>query len=434
VCGRRSGKSRILGLIAVYLATFIDWRPYLAPGERATVMVLAADRRQARTIMRYVEGVIDAVPMLRALVVSRAAEAIELANRVVIEIHTASFRAVRGYTVAAALLDECAFWRDETSSNPDIEILEALRPALATVPGAMLLGASSPYARRGVLWDQYRRHFGEDTSPVLVWKAPTQIMNPNVPSQLIRDALERDPARGASEWLADFRADLEAYVRREVVEAAVATGIYERPPVPGLRYVAFVDPSGGSQDSMTLAVAHREPEVRSTVTNATKDDKTDFRLVLDLVRERKPPLSPQAVVAEFASELERYGLRSISGDRYAGEWPREAFGRHGIRYMTADHAKSDIYRELLPLLNSSRVDLLDNARLVSQLCRLERRVGRTGRDIIDHPPGTHDDVANAAAGALVSTMSAIETWKPEDILVGSTSSVVADTLSPWHEL
>ena len=40
-------------------------------------------------------------------------------------------------------------------------------------------------------------------------------------------------------------------------------------------------------------------------------------------------------------------------------------------------------------------------RLVSQICSLERRVGRGGRDSIDHPVGAHDDVANAAAGALL---------------------------------
>ena len=31
VCGRRSGKSFILALTAVFLACFRDWRPYLGP-------------------------------------------------------------------------------------------------------------------------------------------------------------------------------------------------------------------------------------------------------------------------------------------------------------------------------------------------------------------------------------------------------------------
>jgi hypothetical protein len=63
--------------------------------------------------------------------------------------------------------------------------------------------------------------------------------------------------------------------------------------------------------------------------------------------------------------------------------------------------KSDIYKNLLPLINSGSVELLDNSRLISQLCSLERRKARGGRDSIDHGPGQHDDVANAVAGSLV---------------------------------
>ena len=38
-------------------------------------------------------------------------------------------------------------------------------------------------------------------------------------------------------------------------------------------------------------------------------------------------------------------------------------------------------------------------RLVNQLCGLERRTARSGKDSIDHGPGGHDDLANAVAGA-----------------------------------
>src|SRR5580704_17289052 len=54
VVGRRGGKSFIMALVAVYLACFRDYRPHLQPGERATIAVIAADRKQARVVMRYV--------------------------------------------------------------------------------------------------------------------------------------------------------------------------------------------------------------------------------------------------------------------------------------------------------------------------------------------------------------------------------------------
>jgi hypothetical protein len=54
-------------------------------------------------------------------------------------------------------------------------------------------------------------------------------------------------------------------------------------------------------------------------------------------------------------------------------------------------------------MSIGRAQLLDLKRLVNQLCRLERRTARGGRDLIDHPqhPGAHDDLANAVCGAFV---------------------------------
>jgi hypothetical protein len=90
-----------------------------------------------------------------------------------VEVHTASYRSVRGYSVVAALCDEAGYWRSDESTNPDSEILAALRPAMATIPNALLMVLSTPYARAGVLWDAYKKHFGK-AGNVLVWQAPLE--------------------------------------------------------------------------------------------------------------------------------------------------------------------------------------------------------------------------------------------------------------------
>jgi hypothetical protein len=151
-------------------------------------------------------------------------------------------------------------------------------------------------------------------------------------------------------------------------------------------YVGFVDPSGGSADSMTLAISHIEDNIT----------------VLDLVREVVPPFAPSEVVEEFSGILRQYGVRTITGDRYGAEWVVEQFNRNGIAYEPAELTKSEIYQELLPLLNSRTAALLMNDRLERQLLSLERRTSRAGRDQIDHPRGARDDLANAVAGALVT--------------------------------
>jgi hypothetical protein len=89
------------------------------------------------------------------------------------------------------------------------------------------------------------------------------------------------------------------------------------------------------------------------------------------------------------------------GDAFGGRWPRDAFGKRSIRYIPCKRPKSDLYVDLLPLLHSGQIVLPDNNRLRNQLCGLERKVTRSGRDSIDHgpQPNCHDDLANVCAGA-----------------------------------
>ena len=132
--------------------------------------------------------------------------------------------------------------------------------------------------------------------------------------------------------------------------------------------------------------------------------------VLDCLREVKPDFSPTGVVAEFAALLKTYHVTEVVGDAYAAEWSREAFRKQGVSYTPSAQVRSDLYRELLPLVNARRCALLDHARLRAQLVSLERRVARSGKDAIDHGPKGHDDVANAAAGALVLATGRAGGW------------------------
>jgi hypothetical protein len=259
-----------------------------------------------------------------------------------------------------------------------------------------LLAISSPYARRGALWEAYRHHYGQDGNPVLVWQANTATMNPSVDPQVIKDAYAADEASARAEYGAEFRSDIESFVSRESVEACVVPGRHELPPdaetgMFATRYRCFVDPSGGSSDSFTAAVAHRKGDM----------------VILDSVVEVRAPFNPRAAVEEIATVLREYRITKVTGDRYGGEFPRSLFKEQGIAYELSALNKSELYSEFLPMLNSKRGELLDNPRLIAQLLGLERRTSRMGRDSIDHAPGGHDDVVNAACGALLLCKPAV---------------------------
>jgi hypothetical protein len=388
VVGRRGGKSSAIAVLAVYIAALC--RHKLAAGETGLVLCIAPDQKQARVCLDYCCGVLESTPLLSSLVAKRTADTVELSNGHIIEVRSAQFRRLRGITCLAVICDEAAFWMSENSSNPDAEILAAVRPTLATTGGPLIV-ISSPYARRGEVWTTYHKHFGPEGDPsILVCQGTSRDFNSSLDQKIIDRAMDRDAAAASAEYLAQFRTDIEGFVNRDAVLACITAGVRERGPDNHNNYIGFCDPSGGSGDSMTLAIAHKEGKIA----------------VLDAVREVKPPFSPEATVSEFCALLKKYRCAQVLGDRYGGEWPREVFRFYGVHYEPAEKSKSDLYIDFLPMLNSRTIDLLDNDRLTNQFTDLERRTARSGKDSIDHAPGMHDDVANAVAGVAVLIDSA----------------------------
>ncbi len=147
------------------------------------------------------------------------------------------------------LCDELAFWRpDEASANPDIEVINAARPALATTQGP-LVGISSPYGRRGFLWDSYKKFYGPEGDPsILIVQGASRDFNPSLPQSVVDAALKRDALANSAEYLGLFRTDVEALLTQEAIEAVTDPGIRERAPDLKNNYLAFVDPSGGSSE------------------------------------------------------------------------------------------------------------------------------------------------------------------------------------------
>jgi hypothetical protein len=170
VIGRRGGKSRAVSVLAAYVAGLCD-HPALVPGERGVVLCIAPDQTQADITLNYITAAFEGSPILKQLIEARTQRALKLTNRVDIEVRASNFRTLRGPTYIAVIADESAFWLSESSSNPDSEILNAVRPGLATTRGPLFM-ISSPYARRGELWNIYSKHFGGKATRWCWWRRP----------------------------------------------------------------------------------------------------------------------------------------------------------------------------------------------------------------------------------------------------------------------
>jgi hypothetical protein len=296
-------------------------------------------------------------------------------------------------------MDETAFWAGENSASPDLETYRAIRPGMATIPESQLIMVSSPHRRSGLLYSKWSKHFGKDDDNVLVIMAPTPKLNPTLDERVIIDALDDDPEAAKAEWLGHWRDDLASYIERQVIEACIDRGITMRRPVPGMMYKAFIDASSGAgKDSMCAAVGHREGDA----------------CVIDTLLEIRPPFSPPDAVATIGATIKAFGITSACADRWGLNFVATEFQRHGVDLEYSDKSSSEIFRQALPIIRSGRARLVDNERMLSQFCNLERRVLAGGNERIGHPErgNHHDDVAVVVAGCLValSMASSADNW------------------------
>lgn len=385
ISGRKSGKSLIASCLAIYTTIFEDfWKPYLRPGQKVLFPIIATDKVQAREVFQYCDGILNSNPIFRAEVSRSLTWEIELNNSAIIMIRTANFKAVRGPLYAGAILDEVAFMRDENSVNPAGELIKGILPGL--IPGAKLIGISSVYAKFGVLYEEHKEYFGKDNPDTMIWLSDTMSMNPFFDERKIIRALKKDYSHAMAEYYSVFREDIESYIPPELVDEMMVPGRFLISKKPATDYFAFLDPSGGRQDSFTLGISHRGRN----------------KIILDVLEEKVPPFKPKRVAKEYAKIMKRYGITTAKADHYAEAWVQEAFEDYGIEIEYSDLTASELYLNFLPMLSNGEVELLDNKRLKAQLVGLERKTRSGGKDLVTHYPGGHDDLANVCAGSVVA--------------------------------
>jgi hypothetical protein len=425
VVGRQSGKTRIAAALATFEA--VTTRPEPDRTELYALMVAQDHRAAMRTLFRYAVAPFDLVALLRPSVVSQSADRLVLESGVTLAAYPCRPAAVRGLRARVVIVDELAFFRNAEGNPVDQEMLRACRPTLATTGGKLII-LSSPSGASGALWDLHKSHWGKDDAPTLIWQGSAPEMNPTLPADYLARMEQDDPEAYRAEVLGEFRQGLSMLFDPDALEACVDRHVRERPRQPSARYKGFVDAAGGSgKDRFTLGIAHAEGEAA----------------VLDLVRAWTPPFDPSRVIAECAEVLRSYGLATVHGDRYAEGFVLEAFRTHGIRYESPTAPdrgsggpgyldRSQLYLELLPLVNSGRARLLDLPDVLRELRSLERRRGAV-RDRVDHRSGGHDDRANACAGSLVQAAGRSVmpmAGRPGFVAIGTPANGSSGTLPP----
>lgn len=386
LAGAWAGKdSRIAAPIVCYEGVFGGHEAHLARGERAVIPLVAQDQRATRIAFSYIRDSLTGSPLLAGLAEEILAQEITLTNGVTIYCFPCTQRSLRGWSIPAGVLDELAFFRLEGQTDSDAEIQASIRRGMLAFPSTRLVKITTPYMKSGVVYDDFRRAFGQEDPDLLVWRASSALMNPTLKAERLERERRLDPDRFAREYEAEFAEDLEAHLPGAWVEAAVVPGRHELPPRDKVEYGAAVDSSGGGACAFTLSVHHIEGQgaERRVIQDAMKG----------WARTRSATVDLEGVVKEIAEILSRYRVSRVVGDRYAKEWVRQAFARAGVAYEDPKTAageymdKSLAYLEVEPLFAQGRIELLNHPQLIRELKCLERRHARAARRWSARPAG-----------------------------------------------
>lgn len=406
VCGARAGKSRIFSAMrALHLALTCPIHK-LAPGEKGFVLLVAPDIRLARQVLGYINGACQSRLIINRQVSQRSSDSITLTREdkreVVIEClpATRGGSALRGRSLLCAVLDECAFFRDEGYQVNDIELYKAVGPRI--VAGGQLVVVSTPWAMKGLLYDLFKGNHGRPRS-ALACRAPTMMLrrgDDEVGAWVAEERI-RDPDNARREYDAEFlEAGAEVFFDDSLLDRAIDKDLsVPVAPVAGIEVLGGAD-FGFRSDSSALVVGHRQGE------------DTWVADILEMRPEPGLPLKPSDVVRNFARVMKEHGGSYVMADQHYRETIDELLALHGFGFISAPNTPADAFVNTRVLLRDGRLKLPNHPRLLSQMREVTSKNTVAGRVSIHLPrwkSGGHGDLVSAlvlmgyqAAGQKVS--------------------------------
>jgi len=398
VCGARSGKSYVFGALRLLWGALTRDLSSLAPGQEAMAPIVTPRLELGKEVLRYIVGAIQLDAALRSCLVGEPTQdRIRLRRpdghriEIVILPATRGGGALRGRALTDALLDECAFFRDETASVNDAELFRAVAPRV--LPGGQVLLLSTPWLSSGLLYDMHRENFGHPVTAISAL-APTSLMregDATIAEMLGREKV-RDPENYAREYDAQFMgAAAGAFFDPVAIERATAEYELGTLAAPGVM-VTFGADFGFRRDSSALVGVHR--------TGPVSDPASRFRVAE--MHERRPaeglPLRPSETVAEFAGIVRKQRASYVVADGHYREAIAEHLATAGLGFVDAPTTPADAFVRARELLHEGRCVLPNEPRFLRQMRETVARPQSGGGLSIVLPrwkTGGHGDIVSA---------------------------------------
>ena len=413
VCGRKSGKTLLVSIIALYevfrllLTENLHAKYNMIPNSPIYIMITATSREQALDVtFQYVRSLAEGSWWLNDYIVNITTQEIEFQKRIIIRCQACSSSSGRGYPSWLNIYDEHAHMKLRSGNAGGNIIYEALQPNLKVFRGdGKTVTISSPSGMEGIFWDlfstgehieviQKSEHQGEQPWRA-VFQYPTWEMNPTLP---------RDHREIEKEFLADPKSfDMEfGGLFAQVIDAALnpkdidecALGIQINVDVPEKKTprIIVLDPATvGNEYAVVMGHFDKKEQI-----------------IVDLVKTfsgtHKKPVNIEEVEDYVRILIRNFNVVNVVVDQHQSAETVQRFQKEGIPiYMINITPKynTDMYRILFRYINTHKIIYPNLIEIKDELRFLQKRFVGWGW-IVVAARGHYDDIADAMANLCLT--------------------------------
>jgi hypothetical protein len=394
-CGRQGGKSMLsdmLALFDVYCRDHLNVR--VGAGSRRGTAIVAPTLEQARDHIRGCATLIrdSQDTHLMQMLISETADELVFANGCVIKAFPCADRHLRGGVWSAVILDELGHFLSSTNGGPATgsRIVTAAR-GTQTVFGfdSWLIAISTPQWRQGAFWDMCERAKSGKFPRLHFAQMSSLAMNPAIDSAWLEERRAEDPDGFRREFLAEFSTAEGAYLDTADVIACQRRGTGNLPPVPGIKYVAFLDPAYKG-DAFAMVIGHLDEDKRIVIDGVWSWTRKGHAAVMNAVK----------------GICDAYKIHTLGSDQHGIIPITEDLGKLGIKVVDkpwGNANKAAGWPMVLVATQTRNIELPDNDTLLQELAGIEARPTDGGSGTRFGAAGSgHDDIAMALLGVVMA--------------------------------
>lgn len=402
--GRRSGKSTMAAVAAVYMAFCQEdyFRKKVRKGENYYVCTIANDLKQAKIALDFIRQLLINSPLEREIVRETAFD-ITLSNNCTFQAIPASARASRGKAISMAIFDECAFGIEGDANRGTKALFDAISPSIAQfAPHSKILELSSPWLTDGVFYEHFQQAKSGEFNGMSARQISTWSINPGLPYEcdFLQNALKKDPEAFAVEFGAEFKKNNAAFILPEIVDTAINKNRGVLVPKQEYRgtYILSLDPARGgvNRDDYVACIVHFEGQT------LVVDEFHSFDADFEIAGKMEVNI---ARVEEWIKEKHRaYDFQRIVLDQYNSAASIQALQNDLPIYELAwsVSTKMKAFGKLKELFNAGLVELYPHKKAIWQLKNLSVIYRQSGQwSITGGKESAVDDHAFALAAAVL---------------------------------